>query len=95
MKCSSIKNQGIREIWELITNYIKVRKENNSFLENRSEQNTFWMWEIIDNKISNFINNKAKKEDFIRKIETDVYKQEIDPSYGANLILKNYLKNYN
>ena len=50
------------------------------------------MWEIIDNKISNFINNKAKKEDFIRKIESDVYKQEIDPSYGANLILKNYLK---
>ena len=95
LKCSSIKNQGIKEIWGLISEYIDTRKQNNSFLENRSEQNTFWMWEIINNRLTNFVNSNVKKEDFIRKIETDVYLQKIDPGYGANLVLKNYLKNYN
>ena len=53
------------------------------------------MWEILDQKLGNFINKNIKKQEFAKKIEIEVLKKKINPNSGANIILSSYLKNFN
>ena len=64
-------------------------------LINRSKQNIYWMWELIENNLNFFIKEKVKNEEIVRKIEQNVYNQNIDPTSAAKQILKTYMKNYN
>ncbi len=95
LKCSSLNNEGIEEIWKSITNFIAIRIKNNNLLINRSKQNIYWMWELIENNLNFFIKEKVKNEEIVRKIEQNVYNQNIDPTSAAKQILKTYMKNYN
>lgn len=95
LKCSSINLEGMNDVWNLIDKFISRRRKNKNFYRNRSIQNLNWMWEILDQKLSNFINKNIKKQEFAKKIEIEVLKKKINPNSGANIILSSYLKNFN
>ena len=62
--CSAIKNEGIKEIWKNIEDYIKLTKTNSYFDSNRKDQNKFWLLQTIEDRLkSDFFNTpKIKKE---------------------------------
>jgi len=62
--CSALKNEGIKEIWEAIEDYIKLTKTNSYFDSNRKDQNKFWLLQTIEDRLkSDFFNTpKIKKE---------------------------------
>ncbi|MCA0153748.1 methylmalonyl Co-A mutase-associated GTPase MeaB [Winogradskyella vincentii] len=62
--CSALKQTGIAEVWELITEYLNTTKANNYFEHNRHNQNKFWLLQTIEERLkSNFYNSeKIKKE---------------------------------
>lgn len=60
--CSALNNEGISEIWELISEYISITKENGYFQEKRKEQNKFWLLQTIESALkSEFYNNPKVK----------------------------------
>src|SRR5690606_2591204 len=64
MLCSAIKNEGISEIWELISNYFETVKGNGYFQHKRKEQNKFWLMQTIESRLKSdfYANNSVKKE---------------------------------
>lgn len=62
--CSAIQNEGINEIWSIISDYLSLTKKSGFFTKKRQEQNKFWLLQTIENQLkSDFFNNtKIKKE---------------------------------
>ena len=54
---------GIKEIWDMVDEYIAFVKENGYFEYHRNQQSKYWMYESIDEALrSSFYNNKNIKE---------------------------------
>ena len=61
--CSALKQEGISEIWEMITTYVNDTKANHYFETHRTEQNKFWLLQTIEERLkSNFYNRAVVKE---------------------------------
>ncbi len=62
--CSAIKNEGISEIWEVISNYFETVKSNGYFQHKRKEQNKFWLLQTIESRLKSefYANASIKKE---------------------------------
>lgn len=95
LKCSSLNLDGFDYIWKSIEEFILKRRKNKNFYENRVTQNLNWMWEILDQKLGNYINKNIKKQELAKKIEFEIMQKKLNPSTGANIILSTYLKNFN
>ncbi|WP_370392232.1 methylmalonyl Co-A mutase-associated GTPase MeaB [uncultured Winogradskyella sp.] len=55
--CSALKKDGITEVWQMITAYFDHTKANGYFEKNRSNQNSFWLLQTIDERLkSDFYN---------------------------------------
>lgn len=62
--CSAINNEGIAEIWEVISNYFETVKGNGYFQHKRKEQNKFWLMQTIESRLKSefYANPLIKKE---------------------------------
>ncbi len=73
LTCSSIKNDGLDNIWNSINEYVALTKKNNYFFENRVNQNKSNLLKVIDESLRiSFFNNKSvniKLEKLIKQIE--------------------------
>ena len=73
LTCSSIKNDGLDNIWDSINEYVALTKKNNYFFENRVNQNKSNLLKVIDESLRiSFFNNKSvniKLEKLIKQIE--------------------------
>ncbi|QXP61638.1 methylmalonyl Co-A mutase-associated GTPase MeaB [Olleya sp. HaHaR_3_96] len=56
--CSALTNEGISDIWDVISDYITLTKQNNYFNTKRTEQNKFWLLQTIEEQLKAvFFNN--------------------------------------
>ena len=62
--CSSLNSVGVKEIWEDISNYIKLTKLSGYFQKNRNNQKKYWLMQTIKNTLHHefFSNTTVKKE---------------------------------
>lgn len=90
--CSSISKEGIDTVWQTISDYLNLVKNNTYFLKKRQEQNQYWMMETINEELkNNFYNNKT----IIALLEENkkaVQNNELSPFAAAHLLLKSYFK---
>src|SRR5690606_32738322 len=49
--CSALHNDGIAEVWNIISEFLVLTKLNNHFVEKRAEQNQYWMMETINEQL--------------------------------------------
>ncbi|TCK68790.1 methylmalonyl-CoA mutase metallochaperone MeaB [Winogradskyella wandonensis] len=67
--CSALKNEGISEVWDMITDYVLKAKSNNYFNRHRKQQNTFWLLQTIEERLkSNFYNRSIIKTELKKQI---------------------------
>ncbi len=64
MMSSAIKNEGISEVWDVVSEYSIKAKANGYFDGKRKEQNKFWLMQTIENNLKRefFANPLVKKE---------------------------------
>jgi LAO/AO transport system kinase len=62
--CSALKNEGISEIWEVVSDYFETVKSNGYFQHKRKEQNKFWLLQTIESRLKSefYANPLVKKE---------------------------------
>ncbi len=91
--CSSLYIEGIKEIWEIVLDYMELTKGNGYFNKNRQEQAVRIMIDTIkDNLTDSFFNNPVIKQ------KLEVYKQkvlndEISSYVAAQELMEAYFRN--
>lgn len=88
--CSALENEGINEIWKLISNYISETSENGFFQQKRKEQNKFWLLQTIESRLkSNFYQNSSVKKELAKQLKL-LDRNETTPFEAADKLLKKY-----
>ena len=88
--CSSLKNTGMDEIWESITEYKEFTAKNGFFNNNRRNQARYWMIETINQSLKdNFYHHKEIAQ-LLPKYEKDVLEDKISSFAAARKLLDHY-----
>jgi len=88
--CSATTGEGIREVWELVNDYITFTRNNNFFHYKRMQQSRQIMIDYIDRQLhDNFYNHQDIKP-FLLKKEAQLAKGEISPYQAAGQLLEAY-----
>jgi len=89
---SSVTNEGLPEVWQMISEYENVVKQNGWFSQNRKEQQKNWMENRIrDSVISNFYNHPAVQKE-LPVLENAVLEGKESPFAAAEQLLKIYFE---
>ncbi len=68
--CSAFYNIGMESIWKIISDYLLLTKKNGFFIKNRSNQNTFWLFETIHQELKDsFYENSTIKSVLQKELE--------------------------
>ncbi|MDR1258825.1 MAG: methylmalonyl Co-A mutase-associated GTPase MeaB [Tannerellaceae bacterium] len=74
---------GIREIWDMVDEYVAFTRQNGYFSGRRNEQSKYWMYESINEILrNNFYNNPAVIS-MLKKAEQQVLNNEISSFVAA------------
>lgn len=85
---SALENIGITEIWELISAYKELTEENGYFTTHRTQQNTYWLLQTIENSLKeNFYRNERVKEK-LPELLKELSNNKISPFAAARILLK-------
>lgn len=89
---SGYYNVGIKEIWDMIDEYITFTRNSGYFYAKRNEQAKYWMYESINNTLrETFYNNPAVVE-MLGFTEKQVLNNEISSFVGAKRMMDLFLK---
>jgi len=90
--CSALHNEGIAEVWETITEYFNLTKENHYFEQKRKEQNQYWLIETINEQLKQHFYNHPEVQKLLEENKKAVQNNEISPFAAAQLLLNMYHK---
>ena len=90
--CSSYTKEGISEVWNTISAYLKLVKENHYFEEKRKDQNQFWMMETINEQLKTNFYNHPEISKLMNTKKKAVQNNEISPFVAAMNLLEKYFK---
>ncbi|TYB80187.1 methylmalonyl Co-A mutase-associated GTPase MeaB [Bizionia gelidisalsuginis] len=86
--CSAINEEGIDEIWTIISDYVTLTKGNQFFNDNRREQNKFWLIQTIEEQLKNdFFNNTEVKVELAKQLQL-IEDNKTTPFVAADYLLK-------
>ena len=88
--CSSLNSEGFFEIWNYILKFIEIRKSNEDFFINRDAQRSKWMWNTVNLKVQEFIQNNLKNKEFVNYIQDGMKDNKLG-IYKASKIICDYL----
>lgn len=94
LSCSSINNEGMKEILTTIEKYVKFTIKNGYFYTKRKEQNETWIKNILLNELTNNLNERNKISSKLKKLTNEVSIGKIDPYTAVEklMISFKYLK---
>ncbi len=86
--CSALKNEGVSEIWDLISEYISLTKKNGFFQQKRKDQNKFWLLQTIEYRLkSNFYNNPKVQIELKKQLQM-LSENKTTPFEAAHILLQ-------
>ncbi|UJH66846.1 methylmalonyl Co-A mutase-associated GTPase MeaB [Allomuricauda sp. SCSIO 65647] len=92
LTCSALNKIGIDDIWQLIGDFVKLTKENDSFAKKRSEQNKNWFLQGVNERLKrSFYSNKSSKR-LLKKYLVLVENGEMAPSHAIRKLFFEYEK---
>jgi LAO/AO transport system kinase len=90
--CSSITNDGIENVWQTISDYLKLVQTNDYFSEKRKEQNQYWMMETINDQLKTHFYSQPNIIELLDSNKKAVQNNEISPFVAAQTLLNSYFK---
>jgi LAO/AO transport system kinase len=88
--CSAILNQGILEIWQMISEFLTLTRKNGYFEAKRAEQNKEWLKKSITDLLLQDFFTSAKVKSSIKKMEQSIANQRISPLDAAIQLIELY-----
>ena len=90
--CSAITKEGIDAVWENISTYLTLVKDNHYFEEKRKDQSQYWMLETINDQLKSHFYNHPTIVKFLEENKKAVQNNEVSPFAAAQLLLEKYFK---
>lgn len=90
LTCSAIFKTGIKETWDMITNYILFVNNNNYFNDRRKQQAKYWMYESINQTLNSSFYNHHKIKNQLKSVEFDVLNDKMSSFVAAKSLLDIY-----
>ncbi|MDA3891761.1 MAG: methylmalonyl Co-A mutase-associated GTPase MeaB [Salinivirgaceae bacterium] len=90
LTCSSLYNNGITQVWDMIENYSQFTKKNGYFNARRQNQSQYWMYETINNKLHDSFYYDKTIEEMLKTLEKDVENDKISSFEAARQLLEKY-----
>jgi len=88
LTCSAQENKGIKEIWKVVQNFVRLRKESHLFEELRKKQEVQWLRHTVNTRLVQMLLNNSTLRDQFKKYEDDVRRGKQTAAGAAMLILK-------
>ena len=89
---SGFYGTGVKEVWDMIYQYIDFVKHNGYFQYRRNEQSKYWMYETINEHLRNSFYNNADIKAMLKSAEQSVLKGEKTSFAAAGELLNFYFK---
>ena len=90
--CSSVNNNGIIEVWNMIEEFLKLAKSNNWIDKNRINQNINWLKQNINQQLQyDFYKDKTIQIELEKQIQR-IEKQQTTPFKAAQKLIEYYRK---
>lgn len=83
---------GIKEVWDMVYQYIDFVKDNGYFEVRRNEQSKYWMYETINEHLRNSFYNNQKIDLMLKSKESQVLNGKITSFVAAKQLLDTYFK---
>ena len=83
---------GIKELWDGIYEYIDFVKENGYFYRRRREQNRYWMYETIDQRLRNSFYHDPDMEQRLIAAENSIELGQQTSFMAAHRLLEEYFR---
>ena len=90
--CSSLNLLGLDQIWTFITKFIKNRKYHKDFYKERNLQRFKHMWNMVDFKIEEFIEDEVDSKKFIKTVIKKIETDKLSIHNAANMIFNSIIK---
>ncbi len=88
--CSAFYNIGMDSVWNIIQDYLKLVKENGFFEQNRNKQNTFWLFETINQQLKDNFYQNEKISSLLKTELLKISNQQKTPFEVASKLLGIY-----
>ncbi|KGO81928.1 protein kinase [Flavobacterium beibuense F44-8] len=88
--CSAVTHDGIDDVWQIMNEYFSLTKENKYFESRRSEQNSHWLTETINEQLKNRFYNRPDIAELLSQNKKAVQNNEISPFAAAHILLEKY-----
>ncbi len=83
---------GIKEIWDMITEYIAKAKDNGSFDLRRNSQQKYWLYESLEEQIKQRFYNASGMIDMLERYEQLLFSGKVTSFVAASKLLEYYDK---
>ncbi len=87
LTCSAFTGAGIDRIWQVIGEHQAVMKKGGEFERKRSQQNTRWMWSLIEEGVMARFLDLPEVKQTLEKIQRQVAAGETTATGGAEQLL--------
>ena len=91
--CSAIKKDNIDGVWKIITEYLELTKQNDSFIKRRQNQNTFWLLQTIEEQLKDNFYNHPEIAHKLIELTQKVKDEIVSPFDAAEQLL--HIQDYN
>ena len=88
---SGYYNIGIKEIWDMVCEYIRFTKESGYFDYKRTEQSKYWMYESINDTLRDTFYHNPAVENMLGLTEKQVLSNEISSFVAAKRMIDLFL----
>ena len=85
--CSAYQNEGIKEVWEMISQFVQQQSTNGYFYENRKQQNIFAFHRLLQEQLRDMLLRKPGLKDQIQDLEQQIIAGNMSPYTAVGLIL--------
>jgi LAO/AO transport system kinase len=91
---SAIKNIGIDNVWNEISNYKKLVLKNGYFNKNRNYQQIQWMYNNINEELKQLFYGSENISTQLLTLEKDIVSSKISPVKAAQIIIEEFKKSF-
>ncbi|AWH85287.1 methylmalonyl Co-A mutase-associated GTPase MeaB [Flavobacterium album] len=90
--CSAISHEGIAEVWQTINKYFELVKGNEFFGLRRSEQNSYWLTETINEQLLGRFYHDPAIAGLLEQSKKAVQDNAVSPFAAAKVLLEKYFR---
>ncbi|MEL1246306.1 methylmalonyl Co-A mutase-associated GTPase MeaB [Flavobacterium sp. DGU11] len=90
--CSAITHEGIADVWQTINGYFDLVKGNEFFGIRRSEQNSYWLTETINEQLLGRFYNDPDIAALLEQSKKAVEGNAMSPFAAAKVLLEKYFR---